>query len=96
LLGGDDQSSTPSLHALQGRIELLRGDIVETAGAMQVALAAGVAMAAIPSDAGLLHGLRNARACWRSISESAVELKAVHAELASVLRQEGGGADPVE
>jgi hypothetical protein len=76
-----------SAFALKARIELLRENIIDVIGPLQAALDAAVAMAAIPSDAGLLHGLRNARACWKSIAGDAADLAAVHAELASVFRQ---------
>jgi|BarGraIncu00222A_1022003.scaffolds.fasta_scaffold63818_2 hypothetical protein len=73
--------------ALQARIALVREDILDAIGMMQMALDAAQAMAAIPSDSGLLHGLRLAKAHWRVISANAADLTAAHAELASALRQ---------
>jgi hypothetical protein len=69
------------------KIELLRGEILDAIGGMQASLDAARAMAEIPSDSGLLHGLRIAQAHGRVIWASAADLRAVHAELASVLRQ---------
>ena len=80
-----------SAFALKARIELLREEILTTIGPLQAALDASVAMGVIPSDAGLLHGLRQARACWKSISGSAAELTSAHAELESVFRQAEDG-----
>ena len=88
-LATDSLEATPPRHVLQARIELIREDLVNTVGGMQAALAAAVSMAAIPSDEGMLHGLRQARACWKSISELAADIGSLRAELASLLRQEG-------
>jgi len=54
---------------------------------MQAALDAAKAMAEIPSDAGLLHGLRVAKAHSRALWGHAADLGSAHAELASALRQ---------
>jgi hypothetical protein len=75
--------------ASKSKIELLREDILDAIGMMQIALDAAKAMADIPSDSGMLHGLRVARAHWRVISEDAADLNSAHAELASSLRQSG-------
>jgi hypothetical protein len=86
--------SVASPLALKARIEMLRENILATIGPMQAALDASLAMAAIPSDAGMLHGLRQARASWKSISADAAELAVVHAALASVFRQRDTAASP--
>jgi hypothetical protein len=73
--------------AFKAKIELLREEILDAIGMMQMALDAAKAMAAIPSDSGLLHGLRLAKAHWRVISADAADMTAAHAEFASALRQ---------
>jgi hypothetical protein len=79
--------ATASPMAFQARIELLREDILDAIGMMQAALDAAKAMAEIPSDAGLLHGLRVAKAHSRALWGHAADLGSAHAELASALRQ---------
>jgi hypothetical protein len=71
----NNSQSAPNPAVTQAKIELLREDITETIGPMIASLEAAVAMARIPNDAGMLHGLRNARAYWRSITGSAGELQ---------------------
>ena len=77
-----------SKFALKAKIELIREDIVATMGVMQNALAAGSAMAGIPNDAGLLHGLRRPVRVGNLSPRSAyADSFAAHAELESIFRR---------
>ena len=67
-----------SAAALRVKIEHLRWEILAAIGPVQAALDAAKAMAEIPSDSGLLHGLRVARANGRSLWGHAADLNAAH------------------